>query len=163
MIDAAHSAQLLLLLLTANGTPILARRILGRHWNQPVDNGYTLGDGRRLFGETKTWRGLVLAMAVTAAVAWLLGFPPLAGALFALIALAGDLVSSFIKRRLGLMPSSRATGLDQLPEAILPLLLMHRQFAVDVATGAMVVAGFFILEILLSKLLYRLHIRKQPY
>jgi hypothetical protein len=34
----------------------------------------------------------------------------------------GDLFSSFCKRRFGLPSSSRARGLDQIPEALLPLL-----------------------------------------
>ena len=34
-------------------------------------------------------------------------------------AMLGDALSSFIKRRMGAAPSSRATGLDQIPEALL--------------------------------------------
>jgi hypothetical protein len=37
--------------------------------------------------------------------------------------MAGDLLSSFVKRRLNLPPSSRATGLDQIPESLLPALV----------------------------------------
>jgi len=36
----------------------------------------------------------------------------------------GDAVASFIKRRFGTAPSSRATGLDPIPEALLTLLAM---------------------------------------
>jgi hypothetical protein len=36
--------------------------------------------------------------------------------------MAGDLFSSFLKRRLNLPPSSPALGLDQVPESLFPLL-----------------------------------------
>ena len=35
----------------------------------------------------------------------------------ATMAMVGDLLSSFVKRRLKFQPSSRATGLDQIPES----------------------------------------------
>jgi hypothetical protein len=38
------------------------------------------------------------------------------------LAMADDLLSSFPKRRTALPPSSRARGLDQVPEALFPLL-----------------------------------------
>jgi hypothetical protein len=38
------------------------------------------------------------------------------------MAMLGDLFSSFVKRRLNLPPSSRATFLDQVPESLFPLL-----------------------------------------
>src|SRR5262245_45390103 len=38
------------------------------------------------------------------------------------MAMTGDLISSFVKRRMGLAPSDRVTGVDQIPESVLPLL-----------------------------------------
>jgi hypothetical protein len=78
-------------------------------------------------------------------------------------AMAGDLVSSFVKRRLNLAPSSRATGLDQIPESLFPLLACRGALALsvlDIATG---VAVFFAGEVVLSLLLYEAHIRDRPY
>jgi len=42
------------------------------------------------------------------------------GALAAASAMAGDCLSSFIKRRFGLEPSSMTLGLDQVPESLFP-------------------------------------------
>jgi len=61
---------------------------------------------------------------------------------------------SFVKRRLGLAPSSQAVGLDQIPESLLPLT------ALDVAVATTL---FFAGELLLSRLLYRWHVRDRPY
>src|SRR5262249_58539326 len=65
---------------------------------------------------------LVLAVLLTSAVAPLVGLPAAIGAIVGGSAMAGDLLSSFVKRRLALVPSSKATGLDQVPESLLPLL-----------------------------------------
>jgi hypothetical protein len=46
----------------------------------------------------------------------LLGFEWASGVWIASVAMAGDLFSSFLKRRLNLPPSSRATSVDQIPD-----------------------------------------------
>jgi CDP-archaeol synthase len=56
-------------------------------------------------------------------------------------AMAGDLLSSFVKRRFGLAPSSKATGLDQIPEALFPLLACRSALsltALDIAAGCVI-------------------------
>ncbi len=77
--------------------------------------------------------------------------------------MAGDLLSSFTKRRLRLKPSSMAPGLDQVPEIILPLFVLAGTLglgALDIIAG---VATFWIGEVLISRLLFALRIRDRPY
>jgi len=74
----------------------------------------------------------------------------------------GDLLSSFIKRRLGLRTHSQAFGLDQVPESLLPLLLLQEHLGLSGGDIALVVTVFIALELLLSRLLFKLHIRDQP-
>jgi CDP-2,3-bis-(O-geranylgeranyl)-sn-glycerol synthase len=78
-------------------------------------------------------------------------------------AMAGDLFSSFTKRRLGLAPSSMALGLDQIPESLFPLLacrlLLPLSFF-DVVAG---VTLFFIGGLILSRILFRFNLRDRPY
>lgn len=45
-------AQLLLLLLVANGAPILAHKLLGETGSCPLDGGVKAWDGRPLLGPT---------------------------------------------------------------------------------------------------------------
>jgi len=78
-------------------------------------------------------------------------------------AMAGDLFSSFVKRRLNLAPSSRATGLDQIPESLFPLLACRGGLSLSVLDILICVAIFFVGEIMLSELLYKAHIRDRPY
>ena len=155
--------QLLILLTLANGTPVVAKKLFGARFARPLDGGLLFFDGRPWFGASKTLRGLALAILATVAGAPLLGLDWRIGLLVGVLAMAGDLASSFLKRRLGRPPSSRASGLDQIPESLLPLLACRDLLALSAADIAATVALFFFGEILLSRLLYRLHLRDQPY
>ncbi len=155
--------QLLLLILVANGTPIIAAAACGAWGGRPLDGGRVLADGHRLLGDSKTWRGVLLAPLASSLAAVLLGLPAVVGVVVGLAAMLGDLLSSFGKRRLGMASSSMAFGLDQIPEALLPLLAVSVQFDLAWPAMAWIVAAFILLELALSRLLYRLGIRKRPY
>jgi CDP-diglyceride synthetase len=155
--------QLLVLLAVANTAPLIGKRALGDRLARPLDGGLTFFDGRPLFGASKTLRGLVLALLATAAAGALVGPDWRIGALVAAGAMAGDLLSSFIKRRFGLKPSSRATGLDQIPESLLPLLACRAALPLTVADIAVVVVLFFLGEVLFSRFFYCLGLRDRLY
>lgn len=155
--------QLLLLLLVANGTPILAATVFKDWGAQPLDGGRLLADGRRLLGDSKTWRGVVLAPLVTELVALPLPLPVSVGATVGVGAMLGDLLSSFCKRRLRMDSSSMALGLDQIPEALLPLLLVADHLALSWFAIGWTVAGFVVLELILSPIFFRFGIRNRPY
>jgi CDP-2,3-bis-(O-geranylgeranyl)-sn-glycerol synthase len=78
-------------------------------------------------------------------------------------AMAGDLCSSFLKRRLGLPPHARASGLDQLPESLLPLLVFRDPLALTLADIAVIAGLFLVGEMFLSRLLFKIHLRDRPY
>jgi CDP-2,3-bis-(O-geranylgeranyl)-sn-glycerol synthase len=155
--------QLLVLLAVANTTPLLAKRALGNRLAWPLDGGLTFFDGRPVFGASKTLRGIVFAVLATAAAGALFGPDWRIGAVAGATAMAGDLSSSFLKRRLALPPSSRATGVDQIPESLLPLLACRAALPLTVADMALVVALFFVGEVLFSRLFFRLGLRDHPY
>jgi hypothetical protein len=71
--------------------------------------------------------------------------------------------SSFLKRRLNLPPSSQALGLDQIPESLFPMLACRGALSLTAADVALGVAIFFGGELVLSRLLYRVHLRDVPY
>jgi len=77
--------------------------------------------------------------------------------------MAGDLLSSFLKRRFGLPASARATGLDQIPESLLPCIISANRLGLGILDILMVTSTFFVGEIVLSLILYRLHLRRRPY
>jgi len=155
--------ELLLLLGVANSAPIVVKRLFGDRWGVPVDFGATFFDGRPLLGPGKTIRGVVAAVVATALVAWPLGIPPSVGALVGAVSMAGDALASFIKRRLGVAPSGRAIGLDQIPESLLPLLAVQGQLGLSAVQIVGVTAAFFVLEIPLARWAFRLRLRDRPY
>jgi CDP-2,3-bis-(O-geranylgeranyl)-sn-glycerol synthase len=77
--------------------------------------------------------------------------------------MAGDLASSFVKRRIGYPSSGRAPGLDQIPEALLPALATMNLMALTIVDVIAVVALFSVGELVLSRVLFKLHIRNRPY
>ncbi|MBK9131319.1 MAG: CDP-archaeol synthase [Gammaproteobacteria bacterium] len=153
---------LLCLILAANAAPILLWLALGERLGRPLDGGHTLPDGRPVFGPGKTWRGVASAPVACAALAALLGLPPALGAAIGLAAMGGDLLSSFLKRRLGLASSRPAPGLDQIPESLFPALLAAGPLGLGPGEVLLVMALFFVLELVLSHLLYRLGLRRYP-
>ena len=161
--DSVEIALSLLLLLTANGAPIIACYLLRGRGSWRVDAGLVFFDYEPLLGEAKTWRGIAAAVMCCMVIALLLGYPAVLGVQFAVYAMLGDLISSFIKRRLHITVSDRATGLDQIPEALLPLVMLQHELALGPSEIAAAVIGFFFLELGLSRLLYHWHIRKRPY
>ena len=153
----------LALLFAANGAPILAKWLLQQRFNAPLDSGHRFVDGRPLLGPAKSWRGLIAAVVVTGPLAMLFGFDSWLGALFALLAMLGDALASFIKRRLGVACHGRLVGLDQLPEAILPLWVLRDDLGLLPVQVLWVALIFMCLEIVVSPLLYRWHLRSRPY
>ena len=155
--------RLLVLLTVANGAPVLAKDILQNRFAYPIDARVLFVDGRPLFGPSKTVRGILLSALGTSISAPLLRLTWQSGLLLGIVAMAGDLLSSFSKRRLHVPSGGRATGLDQIPESLFPLLACRTRFSLTVLDIAVTVGLFFIGEIVLSRLLFRLRLRDRPY
>lgn len=122
MID---TARLILFLLWVNLLPPLAQQILGKRFAWQVDGGLIFFDGQPLFGRHKTVRGLLASVVGGTAFFLVVALPWQVAALAALAAMAGDLLSSFIKRRLHKPVGASIFALDQIFEALLPLLVIH--------------------------------------
>ena len=147
----------MLLLLIANGAPLLASHWLHSRYlyaiQQPIDCGYCWRDGQRLLGESKSWQGLLAALLFTTAAATLLQFPLLPAILLALLAMAGDLISSFIKRRLHCRSGLNMPVLDQLPESLLPMLGVSLLLPLSALQILLPVLLFILIHIVLSEFL----------
>jgi hypothetical protein len=163
MADWTLSLQLLALLGVANGTPILAAKLLQDRFGTPLDGGLILPDGEPLFGASKTLRGVILSVVCTTGAAVLLNLDWGIGTTMAGMSMLGDLFSSFIKRRIHRQPHDQAFALDQIPEALLPLLAVKVRFNLTGGDIAALVIAFIVLELVLSRILFRLRIRDRPY
>src|SRR5258705_13896468 len=123
-----HILQLLVLMTLANGTPIVAKKIFGPRFSFPLDAGTIFFDGRPLFGPSKTIRGILISVLITTASAPLTGLDLTIGAIVACAAMAGDLLSSFVKGPLNFPPPSQALGPHHLPQ---PKLSTHERHHPD--------------------------------
>jgi len=155
--------QVLILLSLANGSPVIAKRIFGDKYAAPIDGNARFVDGQPLVGPSKTIRGILMSLLMTALGAILLGLQLWLGLLVASTAMAGDLLSSFLKRRLHLAASSKATGLDQIPESLFPLLACRSALSLSALDIAVACTIFFVGQVLLSRLFFWLGLRDRPY
>src|SRR5688500_15406273 len=124
-------------------SPVLAAKVMPG-WNTPIDGGRLAKDGKPLLGRGKTWRGLVggaftggltaLGVAATAphwdlVSGWDYGAGhPAAifafGALVGFMALVGDAVKSYFKRRRGKESGAAWVPFVQLDFVVFGLLAM---------------------------------------
>lgn len=137
-----HALWLFLPAYVANMSPVFVARLVPT-WNARIDGGRLGRDGKALLGPGKTWRGLVggavtggltaLAQSVTAGGMFAdldfgrsLGSPlwaiALFGAFVGLMALAGDAVKSYFKRRRGKEGGAPWVPFDQLDFVVFGLL-----------------------------------------
>ena len=142
---------------------MLARVAFDEKYALPVDFGKRLPDGEPVFGGSKTWRGVISSLLLTSVAGVILGHTMTTGVLIASYAVIGDLFSSFIKRRLHMEPSSMAPLLDQVPESLLPAIMMMGAFKLDLVAVAIVVFCFIIAELILSFIFFKLGVRNRPY
>jgi CDP-2,3-bis-(O-geranylgeranyl)-sn-glycerol synthase len=119
----------------ANMVPILAAHIPAlERFDTPIDFGKTFR-GKRIFGDHKTWRGIIAGIIVATLILalqqvlvlqydwfrWLANgldysqLPTLlVGPLFAIGALGGDAIKSFFKRQVGVAPGKSWFPFDQI-------------------------------------------------
>jgi CDP-2,3-bis-(O-geranylgeranyl)-sn-glycerol synthase len=99
----------------ANATPVLAGG------GTKMDFGRNFVDGKRIFGNNKTFRGFFFGWGVGIGVGLAEGavfgfqnYPVLFALLIPLGALLGDLTGAFIKRRIGIAPGGLLPIVDQI-------------------------------------------------
>lgn len=118
----------------ANMAPIFAAKIPGlASFNQPIDGGRSL-KGKRILGDHKTWRGLIIGIILGWGVFLIQQYvtlhtpllqqavdpisyaalPWFFGALFGIGALGGDAVKSFFKRRIDVPSGKSWMPFDQI-------------------------------------------------
>ncbi len=105
-----------------------------------MDLGKNFVDGKRVFGNNKTFRGFFFGLAVGVGVGlveWILfEYPFLFSLLTPLGALLGDLAAAFLKRRLGIAPGGLFPIVDQVDFVVgaivfaLPLAMVYWELVV---------------------------------
>ncbi|HEU4655461.1 MAG TPA: CDP-archaeol synthase [Steroidobacteraceae bacterium] len=155
MTELFDAFRALMLLSAANATPILIARLAQGRFSAPLDFGCTLADGERLLGSHKTWRGLLSGVASCAAIGMLVGVPLIYGVTFGCVSLLGDALSSAVKRRLHAKPGTEYIGLDQIGEALLPLIVFAKPLSLNFADVLAVTFTFVTLDLATERIRHR--------
>ena len=157
-------AQLLALLTVANGAPVLAAKIFGNAFALPVDGNVTFLDGRPAIWSSKNVarrHAIDLGHHCLCSPYWV----GVESGRFGCI--NGDdwrfVFELCLKRRLGLFASSQFSGLDQIPESLLPLISSRLLLPVTIVDIVLATLMFWIGAIALSRVLFKLRIRDRPY
>jgi CDP-2,3-bis-(O-geranylgeranyl)-sn-glycerol synthase len=145
----------------ANAVPVIAGG------GKPMDFGKNFFDGKRVFGNNKTYRGFFFGLAVGIAVGlvecFLFGYPILFSVLSPLGALLGDLTAAFLKRRLGIAPGGLFPVVDQV-DFVVGALLFSLPLAIvswELAVAVLIITPP--IHLVTNFLAYKLGLKKNPW
>lgn len=162
--------------------PILVSRLpFLKDWNMPLDC-HIHYKSKRLFGSSKTWRGVISGVIVATLVFALqqklsahLGsfstyleaahyttMPLVLGALLGFGALAGDAIESFFKRQVNVAPGKSWFPFDQLDYIVGGCLAAALVVRLPLTAYVWILAIWFVLHLAYSYLGYLLHLKQTP-
>lgn len=156
----------------ANMTPVLANKVpLLNRWKTPVD-GYKTFRGKRIFGDHKSWRGIVTGtllgtLAGLVIPESLMGnvFPNLSWPVFALMsfgALAGDAIKSFFKRQRNHPSGSTWFPFDQIDYIIGGLIALVPFAIPSLQLCLTILIGYFGLHLISTYVGFKLKLKSSP-
>jgi uncharacterized protein len=159
--------QVPILLWAINVTPLLLRHSIGTRYSKPIDRGKCFWDGQRIFGDNKTGRGIFAGIVVGGLFAKIIGFTFSIGVCAGYLDMLGDLITSFIKRRIHKPSGTTMPGFDQVFEGLLPVvmfkLLYSFSFIYLIITLFIFCFGNYYGAILVNKIVYSIkRTKKSP-
>lgn len=161
-----NTIKIVLFLLWVNGLPPLVGILVNDRYNRPLDGGGLWFDNKPVFGPHKTIRGLLSSLIGGTVVFPLLGVSWWCAALAALLAMAGDLLSSFIKRRRAYASGEEVVILDQFFESLFPTLFLSFFLPLSLLQLTAVLACFIFISYWTSRfqqfILYRPPLKNYP-
>ncbi|MEM2915092.1 MAG: CDP-2,3-bis-(O-geranylgeranyl)-sn-glycerol synthase [Candidatus Bathyarchaeia archaeon] len=151
----------------ANGAPVLFGG------GRPIDGGKRFLDGKPIFGPNKTFRGFVSGIIVGTFVGWVQeSLAPKAnlpkgnlvlGFVLSFGALIGDLMGSFMKRRLNLKPGAPLPISDQIDFVLVALLFSLIVQPPSITNAFIIIVLTVPIHLLVNALAYLLHLKKNPW
>ena len=160
----------------ANMAPVVAKNMF-RKLTLQIDFNIGLGNNT-IFGKNKTYRGLIAGMLAAIIVAYTQFFLNggnifadlalvdysnwlLIGLLLGLGAMFGDLVKSFVKRRIGLKPGMPFVPFDQLDFVFGALIFVYPVAKLPMEKMAIILFISFILHMVINHIAFYTGIRKE--
>ncbi len=149
--------------MVTNATPVFVRK------GTPIDLGKKFIDGHRILGDGKTFEGLLVGLYFGFIVSFtymLLQYDfysTLILYLSCIAAILGDLLGSFIKRRLGLKRGERALLLDQLDFFLASSIVLIIHGLVDYILFIVALVIIVLLHIFTNRVAYILGLKNVPW
>lgn len=148
--------------MVSNAVPLVCRRYVFRN-PHPIDFGKNFYDNRRLLGDNKSIEGFVSGVLAGTLIGLAYGYYARSrlhewvayGFLSGIGAMSGDLLNSFIKRRLGIRPGQSFIPFDQI-SFIVGASIFIKLSGVDVAVNQKLSVADFFLGLLLAAVLHPL-------
>lgn len=182
------SAYFLIPAYFANMTPPIAKKLdILKFLNIPIDNNKTCRDARPIFGKNKTYRGYVVgvfggiigiviqmllyrydffkSISITGIDYTNIVLMLLLGVLMGLGAITGDLIESFIKRRLNIASGQSFVPWDQIDLVlgaylfVLPILYLYLTWQIFLIS----IVISFCLHVITNHISFYLNIRKEKW
>jgi CDP-2,3-bis-(O-geranylgeranyl)-sn-glycerol synthase len=151
----------------ANGAPVLFGG------GRPIDGGRLFWDGKPIFGSHKTIRGFIFGILIGTFVGWVqetlapsVGFPQgstVLGFVLSLGALTGDLLGSFIKRRMNLKPGAHLPVFDQIDFVLMALLFGFFVQPASAAAALIIIVLTGPIHVIINFISYLLRLKKTPW
>jgi CDP-2,3-bis-(O-geranylgeranyl)-sn-glycerol synthase len=119
----------------------------------------------RLFGNHKTWRGLVIGIIGAGIIALLQIRPLWYGLVLGTGNFTGDLCGAFIKRRLGIPPGGKNLLIDALPSPTIAVLFAWAAgfYTLSVIQTIFILLATIPLHIFFNALWYRIKCKSSPW
>lgn len=137
----------------ANAMPVFVRN------GTPIDRGKHFIDGKRILGDGKTWEGLIIGLTFASiiGVAYYVFCEQIILLIYSIVlglgALLGDIISAFIKRRLGIPRGEPAPALDQI-NFVLGSTFLAKLLRIDSIAGITITLAEFLLILIIASLLH---------
>jgi len=169
LMDIVYALYFIFPAYCANAIPV----ILGG--GRPIDSGRTFLDGKPIFGAHKTFRGFFAGLLIGTLIGALQSviseffstplfqYPLLLGFTISLGALLGDLLDSFIKRRLNLSPGAPFPIVDQLDFVVGALLFSLFISPPNLTTALLIIIVTPPIHLLTNFIAYLLGVKKTPW
>ncbi len=158
-----NAVTLYLPAMVTNATPVFVRK------GTPIDLGKKFIDGHRILGDGKTFEGILVGLYFGFIVSFtymLLQYDfysTLILYLSCIAAILGDLLGSFVKRRLGLKRGERALLLDQLDFFLASSIVLIIHGLVDYILFIVALVIVVLLHILTNRVAYILGLKNVPW
>lgn len=138
--------KILVLLLFINALPAFMMAFFSkkRPFGMPMDFGQHFLDNRPLLGKHKTLGGFGFGILGGGFMGYLLGFSLSTGFMAGVLAMTGDSLSSFIKRRLNLEEATEVIVLDQVFQGGLPLVLFQSLYGFSIPAMLTMLIAFIV-------------------